>query len=406
MKLSKYIFIAAIAMLQLTSCSDSGDNNRTRTNISLTPEQQIMTQDANEFAVDALKAVNDTGSNVALSPYGLQLSLAMIANGANGETLGEITTALHLSSTTVDALNDYYKTVTNGLINADNRVTINFQSALWTAKNLTVNSNYENRLKDTYGTTSSSIDFSSPDALKTINQWASSASGNKTNNLFDYLDPNTVMCIVNTMNFDGIWSSPMAEITNGEFAKFTDSKGKEQDCEKFGGTTSVHVSSDADADMVELDYGNGAFVMDVLQPKHGESINEFVADLTSQKISSYISGLKSNKVILYMPKFETTQKHNLIEVLETLGIKKIFGGGDLTGIVKADFAISQYVQQLYVKVDKEGTKISVSTGSSGNPTAMIGNIFNVDGPFIYMVRERSTGAILLIGKVQTMAGMQ
>ena len=46
------------------------------------------------------------------------------------------------------------------------------------------------------------------------------------------------------------------------------------------------------------------------------------------------------------------------------------------------------------------------TASSGEITAVMGGVFIVDSPFVYMIRERSTGVILAIGKVQTMAGMQ
>ncbi len=78
----------------------------------------------------------------------------------------------------------------------------------------------------------------------------------------------------------------------------------------------------------------------------------------------------------------------------------------MSGIANAELAVTQYLQRLWVKVDEEGTKVAAATASTGEYTAYFGGAFTVDSPFVYMIRERSTGVILAIGKVQTMAGMQ
>ena len=95
-----------------------------------------------------------------------------------------------------------------------------------------------------------------------------------------------------------------------------------------------------------------------------------------------------------------------MDTFKALGVNKIFSGGDLSGIANTDMQITQYLQQMRINVDEEGTKITVSTGWSGDPTATIGSRCFINSPFVYMIRERSTGVILAIGKVQTMAGMQ
>ena len=175
----------------------------------------------------------------------------------------------------------------------------------------------------------------------------------------------------------------------------------------FGGSNvEVNIANGDDADMLELDYGNGSFVMDVIMPKDATKINTYVAELSMQKINGLIAGLNKCKVALKMPRFETKYNDDLIGLLKTIGIKKIFGNGDLSGVADEAMQVTQYVQQLYVNVDKEGTKITVSTGSSLGPTDILYDKCTIDSPFVYMIRERSTGVILAIGKVQTMAGMQ
>ena len=111
-------------------------------------------------------------------------------------------------------------------------------------------------------------------------------------------------------------------------------------------------------------------------------------------------------MIVQMPKFEAKYDLNLIELLQSIGIKKIFGDADFSGIANKKMTVTQYVQQSWIKVDEEGTKVSTSTGVVTGDVAYIGGKFTVDSPFVYMIRERSTGVILAMGKVQTMVGMQ
>ena len=79
----------------------------------------------------------------------------------------------------------------------------------------------------------------------------------------------------------------------------------------------------------------------------------------------------------------------------------------MSGITNTNgLAVTQYLQRSCIKVDEEGTKVTTVTASKGEYVDYIGGKFTVNSPFVYMIRERSTGVILAIGKVQTMAGMQ
>ena len=399
-----FLIVAAVA---LTACSDNdGPKYKPRANIQLTQEQKEIAESGNEFAVNAFKAINSNDSNVLISPYGMQLTLAMMANGAKGETLREITSAMHTGAATAADLNAYYKTLTKALVDADDRVAVNFLSAFWYAKGLSANPDFTAALSNAYGATSSSIDFSSPDALSIINGWVSNATGGKVGKLFSYLPPETQACLANAMTFHGRWSQTLFAFNNVD-NYFTNNKGEKEKCIMFGyWQTDASVAQGDDADMLELEYGNGSFVMDVILPKNGSHINEYVAGLSMQKINELIANLRGGSFDLLMPKFEATYSNNLMDAFKALGVNKIFGGGDLSGIVNTNMQITQYLQQMHISVDEEGTKITTSTGWTGGPTAILGDRCFIDSPFVYMIREQSTGVILAIGKVQTMAEMQ
>ncbi len=410
MKINKQLIALSAIMLTtiFTACNkDNEEEQQTpRVEIQLTQSQKQIAENGNEFAIDAFKALNQNDRNILLAPYSLQQTLGMLANGAKGETLNEIINALHTNAATVDDLNGFYKTVTAGLTGADKKVKITLANAAWLNNNVTPANTFVSALKDNYNAKTASIDFSSPNAPATINKWASNATNGKINKVFDQLSPNTMFCIANAMTFEGKWAKRF-ESKETQKATFTNWEGQAEECNMMRQSNTVGISNADDADMLELDYGNGSFVLDVILPKDGSKINDYVANLSIQQVNRLVEGIVPKADIrVGLPKFEAQYSYNLIEGLSSIGIKKIFGGGDLSGIANAKLAVSQYLQRLWVKVDEEGTKVATVTASTGDLLAYVGGEFIVNSPFVYMIRERSTGVILAIGKVQTMAGMQ
>lgn len=411
MKINKQLIALSAIMLTtiFTACNkDNEEEQQTpRMEIQLTQSQKQIAENGNEFAIDAFKALNQNDHNILLAPYSLQQTLGMLANGAKGETLNEIINALHTNAATVDDLNGFYKTVTAGLTGADKKVKITLANAAWLNNNVTPANTFVSALKDNYNAETASIDFSCPNALATINNWASNATNGKINKVFDQLSPNTLFCIANAMTFEGKWAKRFESNATTK-AKFTNWENKAEECDMMTQSNTVGISSTDDADMLELDYGNGSFVMDVILPKDGSKINDYVAGLSIQYINKLVNGVTPTaSVIVRLPKFEAQSTFDLIENLNAIGIKKIFGGGDLSGITNTNgLAVTQYLQRSCIKVDEEGTKVTTVTASKGEYVDYIGGKFTVNSPFVYMIRERSTGVILAIGKVQTMAGMQ
>ncbi len=410
MNISKQLIVLSAIMLTTIFAACNKDNEEEqqtpRTEIQLTQSQKQIAENGNEFAINAFKAANHTSENTLISTYSSQLSLAMLANGAKGETFSEIVNALHIGTASVNDLNEFYKTVSAGLTTADSKVSLKLANAIWTANTITPHTSYIDALENNYSAKAESIDFGSPNALATINKWVNDVTGGKINKLFKQIDPSSSICIVNAMVFEGKWAHRFVTKA-AQNTSFKNWENEQEQCIMMNGTFDAGIAKQDDANMLELDYGNGSFVMDVILPKDGNKINDFVANLTTERINNYISAVKpTGSVVVQLPKFEAKYNLNLIELLQSLGINNIFGDADFSGIADKKMTVTQYTQQSWIKVDEEGTKSSTSTGLVIGDVAYVGGTFTVNSPFVYMIRERSTGVILAIGKVQTMAGMQ
>ncbi len=122
------------------------------------------------------------------------------------------------------------------------------------------------------------------------------------------------------------------------------------------------------------------------------------------------SGCYPYDLRLTMPKFSTETRASLVELLKGLGMPLAFesGAADFSGIhVPADpsdsIFISAVIHQANIDVDEHGTEAAAATavgaGTGGGPSPLRNITLRIDHPFIYMIRDLSTGAIVFMGRV-------
>ena len=104
-----------------------GNNNASpiASDISFNPNER--------FDIKLFQAVSssDTGANVFISPLSVEVVLAMILNGAEGDTLDEMIEALELSGLTKEQINEHYHDLLETLIEIDPNVVIDIAQSIW-----------------------------------------------------------------------------------------------------------------------------------------------------------------------------------------------------------------------------------------------------------------------------------
>src|ERR1700759_3311384 len=99
--MKKSTVFAVIALCVCFAACKKGNNNSPKNNIgkplTLTPLEEQKAQTDNAFAFklfNAIGAADSTNENVFISPLSVSFALAMTSNGANGQTLNDIRTAM------------------------------------------------------------------------------------------------------------------------------------------------------------------------------------------------------------------------------------------------------------------------------------------------------------------------
>jgi serpin B len=164
-------------------------------------------------------------------------------------------------------------------------------------------------------------------------------------------------------------------------------------------------TSNEDFTAVELPYGDSTFSMVVMLPSPGHEVSELVAKLDVVHWDSWFNNSRFIGVQVDLPKFKYEFKNLLNDPLKILGLGVAFSGGaDFTRINPAGgLFITRVIHQTFIDVQEEGTEAAAATiveigYTSGNGGS--GPIyFRVNKPFLYLIKENSTGAIIFIGKV-------
>jgi serpin B len=153
---------------------------------------------------------------------------------------------------------------------------------------------------------------------------------------------------------------------------------------------------------VELLYDGGELSMVVFLPE-ADKFQAFEEGLQAQQVDVIISGLQPARVTLTMPQFEFDSAFSLKDTLADMGMPIAFSGGaDFSGMTgNRDLSISDVVHKAFVAVDEAGTEAAAATAVIMELTAVPEPPVEVtlDRPFIFLIRDIDTGAILFVGRV-------
>ncbi len=114
------------------------------------------------------------------------------------------------------------------------------------------------------------------------------------------------------------------------------------------------------------------------------------------------------KVILTLPRFTMTQQFELSSTLSAMGMAQTFSdAADFSGMTgKPDFTISAAIHKAFIDVNEQGTEAAAATAIEMVATAAQRPnnepppiVFDADHPFLFLIRDKGTGAILFLGRM-------
>ena len=393
-----YSILICCLLFIVTGCSSDNDlpiGNNERKDVSLTRSEQTLVSQCNGFAFRLFDALQGDKS-MMVSPVSVVYALGMLNNGAAGETRAQINEVLGFNGDDADGVNAFCKKL------LDEALTLDKKSKVMIANNIFVNKDYElqsdfvQKVREYYQVSPERLDFNNPSALGTINRWASDHTEGIIGNVLDKIDPSMVSYLLNVIYFKGEWAAPFDKSQTKKEGFF---EGKSlvdmMNCKR-----KFDYAESEDLQVLRMPYGNGAYSMTILLPRVGKSLSDILDIITAEEWTELTATLSEALVDVKMPKFETATEVYLNEVLSDLGVTKAFTGeAEFPDFCNVPTFIGFCKQSSQIKVDEEGTVAAVVT-TTGMDTEYVPAEraeFYATRPFIYVISEKSTGAIFFIG---------
>ena len=407
MKRFAWLF-AAMLVLVPGSCNelDPEGGNNPYTSISLTTKQTGYVQAGTAFAWKFIDQVDEHARKEKekewfVSPLSLQIALGMLLNGAQNETAAEICRTLGYNEGETAEINAWCKLMLEQLPKVDKKTDLALADAIFYNKKLTLKGPFRNDVTSWYDAQLEALDFSKTKAsADVINKWCDKQTKGMIPHVLDEVSPTALAYLVNALYFKSEWAEKFPK-GNTQNETFTDEAGQKSQVKmmKLAGKEFNYGETDL-CQIVNLPYGNGNFAMTVFLPKSGHTVSELTAEMAKGVLPRFFG---SAEVDLWLPRFETKYHIQLNGILCQLGMPSAFNPGKADFLAMSDQAsYVDFVQQdAIVKVDEEGTEaaavtvIGVEFAAAAPPTKAV---FHADHPFLYLITETSTGAVLFAGK--------
>lgn len=375
-------------------------------------EGALFAASSNGLGVDLLRRTAARRENAAISPASITTALAMTYGGSRGDTAAQMARVLHHDGSP-EALHDAASRVLAGW-NAPAEHELRVVNRLFGEGSFQFEAPFLAMTRDRYGAELEPMDFrGAPDPSRLlINAWVAEQTRDRIRDLLPdgSIIPATRMVLTNAVYFLGKWVTPFErEMTRA--ADFHRLDGSTVQVATMNQTEHVSYTEDADAQVIELPYQGEQMSMLFVLPRQRDGLVALVDSLTPERLDTWAGALAHRQVWVALPKvtLDPAMPMRLAADLAALGMPLAFDDS------QADFTamgvppnpamrlfISEVFHKAFVKIDEEGTEAAAATavvmaegaGAQAQPT-----LFHADHPFLFILRDKTSGTVMFFGLV-------
>jgi serpin B len=396
--------IALVTMSLLSGCQketmDVAESPQLR---PLTAPEEVIVAGANEFAFQSFAELRkeDGAENIFISPLSISMALGMTYNGAEAETKDAMRQTLGFGPTVDEEINKSFKSLDVLLKGIDKKVQFTSANSLWHNNQYKLQAPFVSTNQTYFDATVKGLDFTSAAAKEEINNWVRNKTNGKIEKIVEEIRREHVLFLVNAIYFKGTWTYPFdKQLTKPGLFRLEDGSTLTHDFMTLK-KGKYRYYQDASKEVIDLPYGNQQYSMTLVVPKPEHKVQDVVQELNGANLSSWLAAADTSTLELQMPKFKLEYDKKLNDMLKQLGMGIAFGEqADFGRMVEgsANLAISEVKHKTFVEVNEEGTEAAAAT-SVGIMLTSLPPTIRIDRPFVFLIREKSSNAILFIGQL-------
>ena len=340
--------------------------------------------------------------NVVISPFNVYVALTLLYEGTNGSTREELSNVMGL--TNVSVCEAYRRLLDSLPMGKSNDTILIVVNAIWLRREFPFKYNYVELISKCYN--AEVRYFGSVEQLiSDVNSWVNAKTRGLIKKVLNRGDvgEDVVAVIVSVIYFKAKWvekfkpTSPIDFWTGKDYVK---ALAMELISDK------LRVVHGSDYVAVEIPYSNTSISMVIIVPENYTSIHFTYKEMVVEALDKLSGKYSKKKVWLIMPKFNVTLRIDLVRILWDMGVRDVFipGKADLTKMANVnvgDIWVDKVIHQAVIKVSEEGTEAAAATAIIvvKESIPIVDERIVVNKPFIYLLWDRGSNAILFIGHV-------
>ncbi len=379
-----------------------------------------------QFSVDLFSVLQKQtpDKNLFISPISISQAIAMLYNGAAGDTLKAIGSTVGIEDLKLADFNASSEDLRNALEYPDPSVQLSIANSIWTNQSTPIKPDFLSRNQRFYKAKVESLDFTNPQSVKTINNWVKRNTQGKIEGIVEELKESDKLLLVNATYFKGTWTKAFdPKLTKPQPFNTPEGKKTVQLMDQQG---SYRYFETDDLQAIALPYGKRRLNLYVFLPKEGKTIGDLLP-LFSKSTDTKNTGTKNAEIIdssdssnalthewaskfatnpgrIQLPRFKLESKLRLESTLTTLGMGLAFTPkADFSNLSDRPSQIDQVLHKTFVEVNEVGTEAAAVTSIGIRTTSVEAPkkpfAMKVDRPFLCILRDDQTGAILFMGAI-------
>jgi serpin B len=355
----------------------------------------------NRLALDLLAQNRDP--NLIVSPFSVFAALSMTQVGARGQTAAEIAQVLHLdpgSQGHHQALGALLQDL-NGDQGRD--YTLRVANRVWAQRGYAWSSDFRQTLARDYASPLAEADFRrSPErALRNLNAWVEDQTDGMVPLLLAELPPEASLVLANAIVFDGLWTDPFLRSDTQPAPFYT--PGGIQQVPTMSGPRQAPLAIGDGYRAMGLPYGSEQEVrMWIVLPDAIDGLSQVEASLTAESFTEAVDAATYAHLSVTLPRLQLRTRLDLRPVLENLGLTRAWSpGADFSGTGVSDQYLSEVRHEATLEMDELGSRAAAATVGIIERVAPEPErtAFEVDRPYLLVLRDEVTGTILFVGRV-------
>lgn len=375
---------------------------------------------SNAFALDAYRRLADEEGNLVLAPTSVHTALAMAYVGSRGQTAEQLEAALHLRGLEPAEVHQGFRRLLLGAApppEAQAPYELAVANALWGDEGYRYDEAYLRTVPETFLGEFQAVDFAGrPDAAAArINEWVAARTQQRIRRLLSpgAVDRSTKLVLTSAIAFRGAWVHPFdPDDTRPE--AFTTAAGRRVQVPMMKQVAKVPYAANARAEVLVLPYEGERLSMVVLLPRAERGLRDVERLLTPARLADWLAAAEPREALIYLPRFSQARRFALAGALREMGVTQAFAPGqaDFSGMLAEPGEgqpgpyLSAVVHEAFIEVSEEGTRAGAATGATMAATSMRPDrpTFRADHPFLFLIRDDATGAILFLGRLSEPSG--